>query len=279
MIIQWPLVLFTLFVCLGCGLLFHTVIITEWYGKAKQIRMKCLIISLLCLAIGGFCSTAHLGHPDRIFAALGHPTSGIFMESMMIGLTGLLICIYILALRRGAAASTCKTIGCIGGVLSVILSFVNGDAYVMAAIPAWNTMTLPLVYVASAGVMGALAIGTILALDNENSNDELHGYIKKNVTITIGIFTLLLVTYLIFVANAAFPAPSRSLSRILGGDIALVFWGGIIILGIIIPFILVRKSTKIDNSIKIALVSALLGGIAFRSMMFLIGSSVKQYFG
>ena len=104
--IQWPLVFFTLFVGLGCGIFAGSAILTEWYGKVRQIRTHSSIIAIVALAIGGLSSTLHLGHPERIFGALAHPTSGIFMESALIFLLGLTILVYLLALRRNAADLT-----------------------------------------------------------------------------------------------------------------------------------------------------------------------------
>jgi len=47
---------------------------------------------------------------SKKFGALGHPTSGIFMESMMIFLLGLAIVVYLLALRRNASsAPVCRS--------------------------------------------------------------------------------------------------------------------------------------------------------------------------
>ncbi|SDE96685.1 dimethyl sulfoxide reductase anchor subunit family protein [Sporomusa acidovorans] len=291
MSIQWPLVFFTLFVGLGCGTFVGSVILTEWYGKAKQIRTISSLIAIVALGIGGLSSTMHLGHPERMFGALGHPTSGIFMESTMIFLLGLTIIIYLLAVRRNASDATCKLIGTIGVVLAVALAFVNGDAYVMAAIPAWNTWILPLLYVASAAVMGCFSIGVLLAHTANYDTATIAetaattSMIKRAALITIAIQAVVLVAYLVHIAIAPYPDVTRSVSRILVGNLALFFWGGLVLLGLVVPAVLMIKfytknaqGISPHTSITLGLASVLVAGIVFRILMFSLGSSIKQLF-
>jgi anaerobic dimethyl sulfoxide reductase subunit C (anchor subunit) len=102
------LVFFTVFVGLGCGIFVSSVVLTEWYGVAKEVRIKSSLAALAALIIGGFSSVCHLGHPERIFGALGHPTSGIFLEALLIGLIGLDIIIYLVAMRRSVSDFTLR---------------------------------------------------------------------------------------------------------------------------------------------------------------------------
>jgi len=120
--IEWALVFFTLFVGLSVGT-FAGVVLTEWWGKAEQVRLPGAITALVALVIGGISSVLHLGHPERIFGALGHPTSGIFTEALLIGLFGLDIVAYMIAMRRNASGQARKTIATIGLVPAILLSF------------------------------------------------------------------------------------------------------------------------------------------------------------
>ncbi|WP_169717842.1 hypothetical protein SPSIL_040500 [Sporomusa silvacetica DSM 10669] len=284
MSIQWPLVFFTLFVGLGCGTFVSAAILTEWCGKAKQIRTISSILAIVALGIGGMSSTLHLGHPERMFGALGHPTSGIFMESTMIFLVGLTILIYLLALRRNASDATCKIIATVGAVLAVVLAFVNGDAYVMASIPAWNTWILPIFYVSSAAVMGCFSTGVLLARTEDADTTALIT-IKRAALIAIAIQTVLLIAYIGHIAVAPYPDVTRSVARVLAGNLALLFWGGLVLLGLLVPTVLMTKfytknaeSVSPLTSVKLGLLSVLAAGVAFRVMMFLLGSSIKQFF-
>ncbi|MDF2569324.1 MAG: Psr/DMSO reductase-like protein chain [Sporomusa sp.] len=297
MSIQWPLVFFTLFIGLGCGTFVGSIILTEWYGKAKQIRTVSSLVAIVSIGVGGVASTLHLGHPERMFGALGHPTSGIFMESMMSFLLGLAIIVYLLALRRDASAGTCKMIGTVGAVLAAVLTFVNGDAYVMASIPAWNTLILPALYLASAAVMGCFSISVLLARTanykattttvattetaatiETAATTEM---IKRATLIALAMQAVVLVAYLVHIAMAPYPDVTRSVTRVLAGNLAPLFWGGLVLLGLVVPAALLTKFYTKNNEdmlAKVGLCSVLAAGVAFRALMFLLGSSIKQYF-
>ncbi len=297
MSIQWPLVFFTLFIGLGCGTFVGSVILTEWVGKAKQIRTVSAQAAILSIGIGGVASTLHLGHPERMFGALGHPTSGIFLESMLIFLLGLAIVVYLLALRREAAAGTCKIIGTVGAILATLLTFVNGDAYVMAAIPAWNTLILPALYLVSAAVMGCFSISLLLqwSADHKATATTLTAaetaattetaaaaaMVKRTTLLALAMHAVVLVAYLVHIAAAPYPDVARSVTRVLAGNLAPLFWGGWVLLGLVVPTaLLTRFYTKSNEAMlaKAGFCSVLAAGVAFRALMFLLGSSIKQYF-
>lgn len=306
--IQWPLVFFTLFVGLGCGIFAGSAILTEWYGKVRQIRTHSSIIAIVALAIGGLSSTLHLGHPERIFGALAHPTSGIFMESAMIFLLGLTILVYLLALRRNAADRTVKIIATAGAVLAVGLACVSGDTYVMAARPAWNTLALPALYMVSSAVMGCFGLGMLLtgaekfvktagtagtAAETAATTETTEAtetaaaaiMVKRAALSALAVQALFMIIYLVHIAMAPYPDTTRSLTRVLAGNLAPLFWGGMVLLGLVVPAVLIRKSgiKEIENMstfrlAALSLISVLIGSVAFRAWMFLIGSSVRQFF-
>lgn len=297
--IQWPLVFFTLFIGLGCGTFAGSIIITEWFGRAKQIRMLSSMIAIVALGLGGMASTLHLGHPERMFGALGHPTSGIFMESSIIFLLGLDILIYLLALRRNVSGQTCKIIGTVGIVLAIALAFVNGDTYVMAARPAWNTLVLPVLYIASAAVMGCFSLNLLLLRTEHYDKTAITAtetaatteatattlMINRASLAALAIQAVLMIAYLVHIAVAPYPDMTRSVARVLLGNLALLFWGGWVLLGLVVPAALMTKfyAKKAKNiapltSVKLGLACVLVAGIAFRMLMFSLGSSIRQFF-
>ncbi|MGI1659787.1 MAG: dimethyl sulfoxide reductase anchor subunit family protein [Desulfitobacterium sp.] len=299
MSIEWALIAFTVFVGLGCGTFVSSVILTEWGGMAKEVRMKSSIVALVALAIGGFSSVLHLGHPERIFGALGHPTSGIFMESTMLGLVALDIIIYMVAMRRNASDGTLKVISTVGIIPAVILAFAVGYTYVLAARPAWNTLILPFIYLASAGVMGCFSLSVLLTLTQgansthtptaaevaaTNGTPSAAAIIKRASIITLLVQALLIIAYLVHLAGAPYPDVTRSVTRVLTGDLALLFWGGLILLGILVPAALISPLNKNKAnltspmaSLALGLVCVLISSVVFRGLMFSLGSSIKQF--
>jgi anaerobic dimethyl sulfoxide reductase subunit C (anchor subunit) len=243
-----------------------------------------MIISLVILAAGGLSSVLHLTHPERIFGALSHPTSGIFMESTMIGLMALAIIIYLVALQRKASDQALKIIGTIGMIPAVLLAFSIGYTYILPSRPAWDTLILPFTYVVSAAVMGFVCVNIIVALSKDADRSAITA-LNKATLISLGVQAVLIIGYLIYLAIAPFPDASRSASRVLAGDLAPLFWGGIVLLGLIVPIVLVAQLNKKKVDLKamiirveVSLVCILVGGVALRAMMFALGSSIKQYF-
>ena len=76
---QWPLVIFTLFVCLTCGTL-GGMSILALKGQGRNLQMTALITSAVSLVVGGIGAFLHLEHWERIFNGFGHITSGITQE-------------------------------------------------------------------------------------------------------------------------------------------------------------------------------------------------------
>ena len=76
---QWPLVIFTLFVCLTCGTL-GGMSILALKGQGRNLQMTALITSAVSLVVGGIGAFLHLEHWERIFNGFGHITSGITLE-------------------------------------------------------------------------------------------------------------------------------------------------------------------------------------------------------
>jgi anaerobic dimethyl sulfoxide reductase subunit C (anchor subunit) len=285
MSIEWALVGFTLFVGLSVGT-FGGVVATEWWGKATEVRLPGAIAALVALAIGGFSSVLHLGHPERIFGALGHPTSGIFMESLMLGLFGLDILAYLIAMRRDASDQRRKTIATIGMVPAILLAFAVGDTYVLASRPAWDTLILPVIYLVSAGVMGCFSLSVLIARTKVVETIATTTAAVNRVTVyALGVQTVLLIAYLVHLAIAPYADASRSATRVLAGDLAPLFWIGLVLIGLLAPAMLTtllgrKKAENLTplSSAQLGLLCVLVAGVAFRVMMFSLGSSIRHFF-
>ncbi len=280
--IQWPLVFFTLLTGLGVGA-FAFVAISEWLDKAEGTRLPGAITALVAIVAGGTASVFHLGHPERFFNALGHFRSGITQEMNLMGLTSLMILIYIVVTHLGYSAQVRKIVATIGLVLAVILAFAMGTTYLLPARPAWNTWLLPFLYVASASVLGlfTMYIWTVVRGEEE----AMVMAVNRTTAIALAVEAVLVVAYVIYLAVAPFQNPLRSVGRLLAGDLAPAFWGGIVVVGLLIPlglttwFLTAKKKTFPPLGVAVAgLVCVLVGGGATRALMYILGSSVEQFF-
>ncbi len=279
--IQWELLFFGLFLGLGMGS-FVFVAITEWLGKLESVRLPGAITSLVFLAIGGLIAAFHLGHPERAFHILGNVKSGISIEFILSAIAGAFIVLYIaLHLWQGASDKARKNVALIGLIPAVLLVLSSGYIYVLGARPAWNTFILPLLFLAMAAPLGLLAMYIWLARKNEDK--DIRQNISKATFYSLIVFALLLIAYIIYLFLAPFPDPSRSPLRLLTGDLLFVFWGLVVVVGILAPmFVSYRgmKDAPTEASITMPLVALLCvvaGSVSLRAIIYLLGTSVHRF--
>jgi len=277
MSIEWSLVFFTLFIGLAAGV-FAGIAFSEWTGvSVKQVRFPGAVLTLAALVIGGVSSVLHLGHPERIFGALEKPGSGIFMEALLMGVFGLIVIFYMLALRRGASELVCKLLSTLGLIPAVFLAAAVGHTYMMPSRPAWDTVILPVMYFMSAAVMGCFCIATLLSGREERPSAPTW-YIIPVVFLIMQAASI--ANYLVYLTNAPYPDASRSTARVLMGDLAPVFWIGVVVLGFLVPGFIMLRAKKSGSLAwaRYGLMCVLLSGIAFRVLMFSLGSAVYNFF-
>ncbi|MCD8316664.1 MAG: dimethyl sulfoxide reductase anchor subunit, partial [Eggerthellaceae bacterium] len=143
--VQWSLVIFT--VISGAGAwLFAFSMIQSLVKRGALPTVPETIVSAILLIIGGVASVTHLSHPDRILNALQHPTSGIFVEAMLIGVSLVLMLVYFILYLRKAPKPATATFGVLTMAVCIIFSFMCGESYLMEARAAWMTIALPLAY-------------------------------------------------------------------------------------------------------------------------------------
>ena len=131
--VQYPLVFFTLFLCLSSGmLLFQGICAVRGVGT-KKFHTVMLAAELVILAIGGFSSFLHLHHWERIFNGFGHLTSGITQELIGIVVTVVVLAVLFGVLRKGADGERALPVWCgwLAVVVGVIMGFVCAHSYYM----------------------------------------------------------------------------------------------------------------------------------------------------
>lgn len=275
--VQWPLVFFTLLTGLGVSA-FSCVAVTEWLGIGESIRMHGAVTALAAMTMGGGFSLLHLSHPFRTYHISRHFDTGVGKEMLLIGITGSLVLLYIILLGTGFSAQARRVVVSIGLISGVALAFEMGAIYVLPGRPAWNTWFWPFVYAASAAVTGLFTIYLWAAV--------LEGRVGKTVLMGINKATLValivevgtILAYLIFLREAPYEDPKRGVVRLFAGDMALLFWAGVVFAGLAFPigmtaYIQAMQGTHLFLAAAVmGLVSVLAGGIAVRALMYILGS-------
>ena len=168
--LQWPLILFTTFICWSAGL-FAVQSIVALKGESAKAQMPSLIASVVLMAVGGISVFFHLQHWERIFNGFGHITSGITQELIAIVVLFVLMVIFFVMIRRDSAKIPAWL--CIASIaVAVILVCVMGHSYMMYARPAWNSVFQILSLI---GAACALGVGTFAAIDALTAGEDEAG--------------------------------------------------------------------------------------------------------
>jgi anaerobic dimethyl sulfoxide reductase subunit C (anchor subunit) len=290
--LQWPLIVFTTFICLSAGT-FGSIAIVSLKEKYEAIQLPGLIFAFVALIIGGLASVLHLQTPTRYFAQFGNISSGINQEIGMIALVAILMIISFIQLRRNGTVN--KVIKILSAVLSLALVLVMSHSYLMPAIPAWNTLLLPVYYVLHAVLLGVLVT---LALPAIGTAESAQGSKLNTVALVVlGLFALSIAAYTFYFTTLSTGAYSAVLHvdtttvppvdpatigvRIISGDLALLFWGAIVVVGLVLPLVALLIARKAPGAKAAALITGIVlviaGGVAFRVLLYFAAASVFIY--
>lgn len=292
---EWPLILFTFFLCLSGGILGAQGLLTV-LGKGKKMQNAALIAALATLVIGGICVFMHLQHWERIFNAFGallagngYGVSGITLELWGCVVEFIAIALFFLFARRAEDGAAPKWAGILAIIVGLALPMVTGDSYLMSSLPTWDTPLLIVYYLTNTVFMGGLAALVIAGLTGDV---EARNFMVK---IALGGAVAQLVIVLVYAimingsaatysADIAFyfdptlpdvPMVDRAavVGSLLAGSNAVMFWLGAIIVGIIAPAaILWLGKAKEGRQLAIyaggAGVCCIIGGIIWRVLLY-----------
>ncbi len=290
--VQWPLVIFTLFIAMGSGIL-CVLGILALMGKDEKIRFPALVCSLVAIVIGGVASLLHLQHFGRIFNGFGHITSGITQELIGIVLIVIVLVIFFIFAVRG---KTPKWVGVLAIVFSVVMVILMTHSYSMESRPTWDNFFVYLFYLGDAFLLGAS--GTLIL---QGIRDDDGRFVSILTIIGGAVQTVAVLCYGIYAAaiggayshlglyfDSSVPTqglfdPQTTLSSALAGSNSLLFWGGALVVGSIVPLVagiigMKQKKTALTTVGIIAFACTILGGIAFRVVLYNMGIAFYSYF-
>ena len=280
---QWPLIIFTLFVCLTCGI-FGSMSILALKGQGRELQFPSLVAATISLAIGGFGAFLHLEHWERIFNGFGHITSGITQELIGCVALAIIIVIWFVVLRREEAKIP-KALAWATLIVAVLMVVATGHSYLMPARPAWGIARI-VFYLANACLLGGVAMWLISIL----KKDEAAESSSIQFTLIAAIFQLAAdAVYTIACSTAKFAdygfyadptqmttAPvhiDSLLSIMLTGEGALMFWCSIVcaVVALICAIAAKKKVGASKPYMIIAVIVALAASLMFRVLFYQLG--------
>jgi anaerobic dimethyl sulfoxide reductase subunit C (anchor subunit) len=290
--VQWQLIFFTLLVCLGSGT-FATCGLLAIFGKDAEIRLPALVVSLAAMIIGGIASLFHVQHWERMFNGFGHLASGITQEIIGLALVCIAIVVYFVVSRKG---KTPKWAGWMAIVISIIMIIAMAHSYVLPSRPLWDSPLLYVYYLANFILLGGLTVALLCGLKGVEAKLPAMVALVGGALQVIGA-----IGYAIFIPTLASKFsivefyfdpntptkqmldPNAIFSNYLTGDGLLLFWGGALVLGALIPLIAAffarqKSGMTLAGVTGVAAVCAIAGGIAFRVVLYVLGFSLFIFY-
>lgn len=263
--IQWSLVLFTVFSGAG-GWMLLCICLSDFLGKFKKSAPIATVVACVLLAVGGLMSVTHLSHPERILNALQHPTSGIFIEAALIGISAAFGVVYFILFVRKSNTVARRVVAVLAAFFGVALAFMAGHSYMMEARESWNTYLLPLGYMLTAIPTG-VAFYLIVAKLRKDDEDDIKAYSK----------------FLLGIGGIIGAVGAAAYGAVTGGEAAVLYiWVLAVCVGGLLPavfgFIASQKPKLALPLFIAAAVCAIVGSTAYRCYMWLSASTVENFF-
>ena len=289
-----PLVAWDLFLA-GAGAAAYLIgIIVGFMGeKYRSVERMGVFLGAPLVGLGAVILLVDLGQPLRFMLGFLNPQSSI----MSIGIIFISIFLVLGAIhwllqviKKDLRLAWLGALNCIFALGT--MSYTGLLLGVLKAIPFWNTPALPVLFITSALATGAGAILLGLAVKRwirpakaaeEEANTGLSLAVLSKIVIVVVAVELVILLFFMVIMGYTQGAAKISVNYLLSGDYALAFWLGIIVVGLLVPFVVeifARMKSKslpvarIGDLAAITGVCLLAGGIILRFAILSAGAPV-----
>ena len=276
-----PMIAWYLFLAgASAGAFLTSAFVEVKYPESVKMRVAGRIIAPIFLGIGLVMlmldAEAGLHNPLRFFWLIANPGS-----VMTLGVY--FICVFmpvalVSALLEVLKKPVPKWLTWVGIVFAFAVAAYTGFLLgVVKAFPLWNNAVLPILFVVSA-LSAGLAATSLVGLLVDRERFEQMWLIKKSHVILSAIEMVVLATMLVIVSAGSVEG-AVSVYSLVAGQYAPAFWGGIVLLGLVAPFIIegypVFITKRVETSMTSMVVSVigeagvLVGGFMLRLLVVL----------
>ncbi|RDC13357.1 NrfD/PsrC family molybdoenzyme membrane anchor subunit [Eggerthella lenta] len=276
-----PMIAWYLFLAgASAGAFLTSAFVEVKYPESVKMRVAGRIVAPIFLGIGLVMlmldAEAGLHNPLRFFWLIANPGS-----VMTLGVY--FICVFmpvalVSALLEVLKKPVPKWLTWVGIVFAFAVAAYTGFLLgVVKAFPLWNNAVLPILFVVSA-LSAGLAATSLVGLLADRERFEQMWLIKKSHVILSAIEMVVLATMLVIVSAGSVEG-AASVYSLVAGQYAPAFWGGIVLLGLVAPFIIegypVFITKRVETSMTSMVVSVigeagvLVGGFMLRLLVVL----------
>jgi formate-dependent nitrite reductase membrane component NrfD len=225
-----------------------------------------MFISWLIIAvIKGGAHLIYLGKPLRFWRIILRPNSSWLARGIIFVFTFIIFTAIQLILSYWLTGSAAEIVfKSLAGIAALAVTVYTGFVLnTVKAVPFWNSTLLPLLFVLC-GIMGGFGLSVIIAL---NGGNVALSAAETGSRWLLIINALLIVIYLWTAANRE-TTGRKSVMEQMRGNLAPIFWIGIVALGIVIPLAIAFSSYIAGEASPALLVTGVvcevIGGLALR---------------
>lgn len=246
----WIIALYLFLGGVGGGA-YVTAAIAEILGKRYEgIAKAGAYLSPAVLIFGSVLLLFDLGNPIRgilIPITFVNPGSWVAIGAWLLLILIILGVIYAAAWQKGSPRSVRLVLAVIGAPIGIAVGAYTGFLIsVVEFVPFWHTDLIPLLFTISAMSTG-LAGACILALSPRfgvlTSDVEGGASVFSKLDALLIIAEIVIIAVFIQTVSAVGGAATTSVNLVTAGKYAIFFWGGVILLGLLIPLAFTAVST------------------------------------
>ena len=306
---NWPVLLEIYFFLAGvAGGAFLIAGIAELFGDAtdRPVVKWGSYLGLLAIIPAPFLLTFDLGMPQRFLHMLwvSKPVTTIgdsaitFLNfhikpysPMNLGawaLLGFTLCAFITSAtiyleekkQKRNLGGLRKLFGAIGIFFAFFIAAYPGQLLSASARPLWTDgRFLGALFLAIGGATGISAVALVISLQGGDAVRAVPK-LRRAYTTALLLQALALVLFLIGVWGAS-PLTQQALNKIMSGSYSIVFWGGAVILGLVVPAVMELQEgflqgypARTQGRVVLASVLILIGGFLTKYVIFAAGQAV-----
>lgn len=244
--------------------------------RLAQFKLVGFVFAFIAVALGALIlavdAKGGLLHPLRYLHLLGNPTSVMMWGVVLISvfLVAVFVGIVLMMLKKPVPAA----LEWVAVVCGVGVSLYTGILLsVTSAYPLWNPLALPLLFLVSAAYTGYAAAMLIAHLCTRGSFEQPAWFSKAALVLPVCGFVLvvLLVALTAGVSDSSAAAAAATVTGLISGVWAPLFYGGVLVIGLVVPFFLELYAAKMAKTGPVApwirlaqWVCILIGGFALR---------------
>lgn len=238
----------------------------------RNFLARGLAVATLLLALGALCLLTDLGHPERFFYVLVHPTASVLTFGSYV-LAGTLLCaVFLCSIALFNLTRVPALAIRIVEALAVVLGFCT-MAYTgvfladIGFVALWGNPLLPVLFTFSSLSCGTVCVLACALFEAPERKGNLVDALVRLDAVAIALELVSLAAYL---AYGALLAPdAQAIGLLASGGMRDLFWIGFVCLGMVLPLAIDAAYTRMGSAAlpALAIPLILIGGFLLRYCM------------